>query len=73
MKLDVLSGHEQIGICVGYKLGDETITDFPPSTEIVSKLVPIIEYMPGWKDDLTQIKSVKELSLNVVNFINFVS
>ncbi len=73
MKLDVLSGHDQIGICVGYKLGEETITDFPPSTEIVSKLVPIIEYLPGWKDDLTDIKSVKELPLNAINFMNFVS
>ncbi len=73
MKLDVLSQHDQIGICVGYKLGDETITDFPPSTETVSKLVPIIEYMPGWKEDLTGIKSIKDLPLNAVNFINFVS
>ncbi len=73
MKLDVLSQHDQIGICVGYKLGDETITDFPPSTETVSKLVPIIEYMPGWKEDLTGIKSIKDLPLNAVNFINYVS
>lgn len=73
MKLDVLSHHDQIGICVGYKLGDETITDFPPSTETVSKLVPIIEYMPGWKEDLTGIKTVKDLPLNAINFINFVS
>ena len=73
MKLDVLSQHDHIGICVGYKLGDETITDFPPSTETVSKLVPIFEYMPGWKEDLTGIKSIKDLPLNAVNFINFVS
>lgn len=73
MKLDVLSQHEQIGICVGYKLGDETITDFPPSTETVSKLVPIFEYMPGWKEDLTGIKTIKDLPLNAINFINFVS
>ena len=73
MKLDVLSQHDQIGICVGYKLGDETITDFPPSTETVSKLVPIFEYMPGWKEDLTGIKTIKDLPLNAINFINFVS
>lgn len=73
MKLDVLSEHEQIGICVGYKLGDETITDFPPSTDLVSRLIPIIEYLPGWKEDLTQIKSIKDLPLNAINFINYVS
>jgi adenylosuccinate synthase len=73
MKLDVLSEHSQIGICVGYKLNGETITEFPTSTEIVSKLEPIIEYMPGWKDNLTQIKSIKDLPLNAINYINFVS
>ncbi len=73
MKLDVLSEHEQIGICVGYKLNGETITEFPTSTELVSKLEPIVEYLPGWKDDLTQIKNIKDLPLNAVNYINFVS
>jgi adenylosuccinate synthase len=73
MKLDVLSEHDQIGICVGYKLNGETITEFPTSTEIVSKLEPIIEYMPGWKENLTQIKSIKNLPLNAINYINFVS
>jgi adenylosuccinate synthase len=73
MKLDVLSEHSQIGICVGYKLNGETITEFPTSTELVSKLEPIIEYMPGWKDNLTQIKSIKDLPLNAINYINFVS
>lgn len=73
MKLDVLSEHDQIGVCVGYKLNGETITEFPTSTELVSKLEPVIEYLPGWKDDLTQIKSIKDLPLNAVNYINFVS
>lgn len=73
MKLDVLSEHEQIGVCVGYKLNGETITEFPTSTELVSKLEPVIEYLPGWKDDLTQIKAIKDLPLNAINYINFVS
>jgi len=73
MKLDVLSGHEQIGICVGYKLRGETITEFPTSTEIVSKLEPIIEYLPGWKEDLTKIKTIKDLPLNAINYMNFIS
>lgn len=73
MKLDVLSGHDQIGICIGYKLNNETITDFPPSTESVSKLEPIIEYLPGWTENITQIKSIKDLPINAINYINFIS
>ena len=73
MKLDVLTGHEKVGVVTGYKLNNETITEFPTSTDLVSKVEPIIEYMPGWSEDLTKIKSVKDLPRNVINFIDFVS
>lgn len=73
MKLDVLSDHAQIGICTGYKLNGEVITEFPTSTELVSRLEPVIEYLPGWKEDLTQIKSIKDLPRNAIAYIDFVS
>jgi adenylosuccinate synthase len=73
MKLDVLSGHDQIGICVGYKLNGEVIKEFPTSTESVTKAEPIYEYLPGWTEDLTRTKSVKDLPRNVLKFIEFVS
>ena len=65
MKLDVLSDHEQIGVCTGYKLNGELISEFPTSTEAVSKLEPVIEYLPGWKDDLTQVKNIKDLPFSI--------
>lgn len=73
MKLDVLSDHDQVGVCTGYKLNGEIIHEFPTATESVSKVEPIIEYMPGWKDDLTKIKSIKDLPLKALNYIEFVS
>lgn len=73
MKLDVLTGHDQIGICTGYKLNGDVIKEFPTSTELVSKSEPIYEYLPGWTEDLTKIKSVKDLPRNVLKFIEFVS
>ena len=73
MKIDVLTGHDQIGICTAYKLNGEIIHDFPTATDLVSKVEPVIEYMPGWKEDLTTVKSMKELPLKAMNFINFVT
>ncbi len=73
MKLDVLSSHEQIGVCTGYKLNNELISEFPTSTESVSKLVPVIEYLPGWKEDLTEVKAIKDLPLKALNYIDFVT
>lgn len=73
MKLDVLSEHEQIGVCTGYKLNGEVITEFPTSTEAVSRLEPVIEYLPGWKEDLTGVKSVKDLPRQAISYIDFIS
>ncbi len=72
MKIDVLSCLDEVSICTSYKLNGEVITDFPTSTEVVSQLVPVIETFPGWKTDITQVKSVKELPIKAMNFINFI-
>ena len=73
MKIDVLSGHDQIGICTAYKLDGEIIHDFPTATDLVSRVEPVIEYMPGWKEDLTTAKQMKDLPLKAMNYINFIT
>ena len=73
MKLDILSSHEKIGICTGYKLDGEIIHDFPTSTDLLSRVEPVIEYLPGWHEDLTQIKSVKELPRAALDYVDYVS
>lgn len=73
MKIDVLTGHDQIGVCTAYKLNGEIIHDFPTATDLVSQVEPVIEYLPGWKEDLTQIKTLKDLPRKAMDYINFVS
>ena len=73
MKLDVLSGHDRIGICTAYKLHGEIITDLPPSPNELEKVEPLIEYMPGWKEDISRITQLKDLPRNATNYIDFIS
>lgn len=72
MKLDVLSHLDEISICTGYKYKGEILSEFPTSTEIVAQLEPVLETLPGWKSDLTQIKIFKDLPLKAVQYIHFV-
>lgn len=72
MKLDILSGFEKIAVCTGYKINGEIITDFPPSTEELDKAEPILEWFPGWKEDLTRIIALKDLPRNATNYIDFI-
>jgi adenylosuccinate synthase len=72
MKLDVLSGFEKVGICTGYKIQGEIITDFPTNVADLELVEPVIEYLPGWKDDLTRVSSFKDLPRAATGFIDFV-
>ena len=72
MKLDVLSGFEKIGVCTGYKIKGEVTQDFPSTANELEKVEPVIEYLPGWKDDLTKVNSLKDLPRNATNYIDFI-
>lgn len=72
MKLDVLTGHDRIGVCTAYKLNGETITELPTSPYELAKVEPVIEWIPGWKEDLTKVKTLLDLPRPTTNFIDYV-
>lgn len=72
MKLDVLSACDEIKVCTGYKLNGEIINDFPTSTELVAQAEPIYHTFPGWKEDITAVKSLKDLPRKVMDYITYV-
>jgi len=71
--LDVLTGLETIKICVAYKYKGITIEEYPASLKILSECEPIYEELPGWTEDLTQIKSLDELPANARHYLERVS
>ncbi|WP_413288051.1 adenylosuccinate synthase [Bdellovibrio sp. HCB337] len=72
MKLDVLSGHERIGICTGYKINGESISELPPNSYELEKVEPVIEYLPGWKEDISKLTTLKDLPRATMNFIDYI-
>ena len=69
MLLDVLSGFDKINICIGYKMGDKIITDFPASLEDLAKCEPVYEVLDGWNDDLTKVEKYEDLPENAKKYI----
>ena len=67
--LDGLDACQEIKICTGYKLGDQTL-DVPPA--LISeweKCTPIFETLPGWMQDTTQCTSWEELPPRCRDFV----
>lgn len=69
MLLDVLSGLEDVYICTAYEL-DGKLIQSPPST--ISKLErckPVFERLPGWKEDISEIKNYDCLPENAKRYL----
>ena len=61
-KLDVLSGLPELKIGVAYKLpSGETTTDFPSDTDVVGEVEVVYESMPGWEEDISDVRVWDEL------------
>ncbi len=60
-KLDVLSNLDPLRVCVAYDLDGRTI-DYPPvDTSELARCKPVYQELPGWEDDLTDVKSFDDL------------
>lgn len=70
MKSDVLDDFDTIKACVAYRVKGETITDFPYSIED-DTIEPIYMELPGWKTDMTAMKSTDEFPPQFVDYITF--
>lgn len=73
MKLDVLSGHKEINVAHSYELDGKTITDYPTSTDELSRVKPIWRTFSGWTEDISQARSVRDLPRSAQDYISFLT
>jgi adenylosuccinate synthase len=70
MKADVLDQFDTIKICVGYEIDGVVTEEFP--FELNDSVKPFYVELPGWKTDLTKIKSQNEFPEELNNYISFI-
>ena len=70
-KLDVLSYMDKIPVCTHYYI-NEQITDEFPFPAALAEAKPVIEYMDGWKCDISHIRSWEDLPRNARSYIQFI-
>ena len=59
-KLDVLSGMKEIPLCVRYEVNGEETDEFPFPTALASAK-PVLETMPGWQRDISEVRRWEDL------------
>jgi len=69
-KLDILGGLDTLKICTGYAYKDQTITHFPADLDILADCRPIYESLPGWSEDISDIRSRDALPANARAYLD---
>ena len=67
-KLDILDSYDEIPMCVRYKLNGEE-TDKMPFPSILGQCEPVIEYMKGWKCDISGVRNWWELPQEAQDYV----
>ncbi|MFN8406466.1 MAG: adenylosuccinate synthase [Sphingobacteriaceae bacterium] len=68
-KADVLSGFDTIYACTHYKHDGQTI-DYMPY-DVAGKIEPILEAIPGWNENLNDIKTTDQIPSRLLSYITY--
>jgi adenylosuccinate synthase len=62
-KLDILTGLEELKICLAYDFRGRRLEHLPPEAEVLAECRPIYETLPGWQEDITGARRFENLPL----------
>ncbi|MFD1832704.1 MULTISPECIES: adenylosuccinate synthase [Streptomyces] len=68
-KLDVLTGWEQIPVCVAYEVDGRRVDELPYSQTDFHHAKPVYEMLPGWSEDISRAKTFEELPKNAQAYV----
>ena len=70
-KLDVLSYLDKIPVCVRYSVNGQETDDFPFPT-LLDEAQPVIEYMDGWKCDISGVRTWDDMPAEAREYVTFI-
>jgi adenylosuccinate synthase len=68
-KLDILTGLDEIPVCVAYDVDGERFDDVPVNQTDFHHAKPIYEYFPGWNEDISVARTFEELPKNAQDYV----
>jgi adenylosuccinate synthase len=68
-KLDVLSGLEDVQVCVGYKLDGKPVRYPDVDAYGLGNVECVFQPVKGWKEDISRVRSFEELPINAQGYV----
>jgi adenylosuccinate synthase len=60
-KLDILSGLDELRLCVAYEIDGRRVAAWPSSAELLARATPIYETFAGWPHEIHDVRSLADL------------
>lgn len=73
MLLDVLSGLNELRIAVAYEVDGQRLDHFPGDAFLLERCRPVYETLPGWQEDISGARALKDLPANARRYIDRIS
>ena len=68
-KLDVLTGLEQVPVCVAYEVDGVRHDEMPMTQTDFHHAVPVYEQLPGWSEDIRGARELGDLPVNAQAYV----
>src|SRR5690242_6958724 len=68
-KLDVLTGMDEVPVCVAYEIDGERVDEVPTNQAEFARAVPIYETFPGWTEDISAARTLADLPRNARDYV----
>ncbi|MFN2163784.1 MAG: adenylosuccinate synthase, partial [Candidatus Promineifilaceae bacterium] len=72
-KLDILSGFDEIPVCVAYEFDGERIKHIPADLDQLGRCRPVYETVPGWQENIMQARRLNDLPANARRYVDFIA
>ena len=69
-KLDILSGLENLRLCVAYRHDGKVLTDLPFGPAELEAFEPVYEDLPGWSEDVSALREWGQLPAAARNYLD---
>ena len=71
-KIDILSGYDTLPVCIGYEIDGKVFDTVPASISDYEKAKPVYKEMPGWKEDISEVRRFEDLPKECQDYVRFI-
>lgn len=72
MKIDCLSGLDEIKVCVAYEIDGVETSDFPCNQEDLEKAKPILKSIKSWAEDISKLTNYEDLPGAAKDYVSYI-